>query len=240
MKQRFISFFAAAKLGAAKFLRTKGIYVAAMVVLAAVGLAAALLIPPGGTEEEPPDIGGPVVKSEDEQISLFKSPAPTPTLSPTPIPDFTQPPATAAHTQKPLLSPPVRGEIIWGYAVDQLIYSRTLRQWMTHAGVDVASPKGAEVYAVFGGTVEAVYEDDMLGICVEVSGDGGFAALYANLAKDPPVSEGAKINAGDVVGVIGDTAVSECGDRSHVHFELRRDGASVDPEKYVRFVREGG
>lgn len=241
MKQRLLSFLAAVKTGTAKFLRAKGIYVIIMGCVAAAGLAAALLIPWGGSEEAPPiesDPGSAVNKSNDETLTVLKTPEPSCTPTPSPIPDFTQAPATAKPTAKPLWSPPCRGEVIWGYAVDQLIYSRTLKQWMTHAGVDVASPKGTDVNAVFGGTVESVYEDDMLGICVEITGDNGFSALYANLQKDPPVTEGMKISAGGVVGLVGDTAVSECGDKSHVHFELRKNGASVDPTKYVQFIKE--
>lgn len=236
MKQKMLSFFAAVKTGTANFLRTKGIYVVVMTLIAAMGLAAALLIPraQGGEAPEPTEPVGAVGKSEDETLTVLKTPTPTPT----PIPDFTEAPTTGKPTGKPLWSPPVRGEIIWGFAVDQLIYSRTLKQWMTHAGVDVASPKGTEVYAVFGGTVEAVYEDDLLGICVEVSGDNGFTALYANLKEEPPVKEGDKINSNALVGYVGDTAVSECGDKSHVHFELKKDSVSVDPTKYVRFVKE--
>ncbi|HWQ58413.1 MAG TPA: M23 family metallopeptidase [Clostridia bacterium] len=240
MKQRMLSLFAAVKTGTAKFLRAKGIYVVIMTCVAAVGLAAALLIPWGGGGELPEasDPGSAVGKSEDESLTLLKTPAPTPTPSPTPIPDFTQAPATSAPTNKPLWSPPVRGEIIWGYAIDQLIYSRTLKQWMTHAGVDVASPKGTEVYAVFGGTVEAIYTDDMLGVCVEITGDNGFSALYANLKEEPPIHEGDALSKGALVGYVGDTAVSECGDKSHVHFELRKDDTCVDPTKYVKFIKE--
>ncbi len=240
MKQRLLSLFAAVKTGTAKFLRAKGIYVVIMTCVAAAGLAAALLIPGPGGEESPDatDPGGAVGKSEDETLYVLRTPQPSPTPSPTPIPDFTQAPATGKPTSKPLWSPPVRGEIIWGYAVDQLIYSRTLKQWMTHAGVDVASPKGTDVCAVFGGTVESVYTDDLLGCCVEVTGENGFSALYANLKEEPPVNEGDNIKAGATVGYVGDTAVSECGDKSHVHFELRKDGACVDPTKYVKFIKE--
>lgn len=240
MKQRLLSLFAAAKTGTAKFLHAKGIYVVVMTCVAAVGLAAALIIPRGDDRNVAPeetDPGSAVNQSEDETLALLKTPEPTLTPTPTPLPDFTQAPATAKPTAKPLWSPPCRGEIIWGYAVDQLIYSRTLKQWMTHAGVDVASPKGTDVNAVFGGTVEAVYEDDLLGICVEIAGDNGLSALYANLKADPPVQEGAKVNAGDVIGAVGDTAASECADKSHIHFELRKDGAAADPTKYIQFIK---
>ena len=35
-----------------------------------------------------------------------------------------------------------------------------------------------------------------------------------------------------------DTAVSECGDKSHVHFELLKDEKYVDPQSYVLFIKE--
>lgn len=239
MMQKFKTFFLAAKTGTAKFLRAKGIYVVIMTLVACAGTAAALIFIPRGESEapQPTDPGSEVNLSGDERLYVMKTPEFSPTPSPSPIPDFTQAPATAAPSAKPLWSPPVRGEIIWGYSVNELIYSRTLRQWMTHAGVDVASPKGTEVNAVFGGTVEAVYEDDLMGVTVEVT-SGEWTAVYANLAAQPPVEEGVKIEAGDVVGLIGDTAVSECADKSHVHFGLSRGGESVDPTKYVRFIKE--
>ena len=58
---------------------------------------------------------------------------------------------------------------------------------------------------------------------------------YANLAAEPPLREGAKVNAGDTVGTVGDTAVSECGEKSHLHFGLYVNGESADPQEYVLF-----
>lgn len=245
IKNRLKSILSKAKTGTASFLRAKGIYVVAMSCVAAIGLAAALSLNP--QEEDPrqqaaisptPDGGAPVSVDENETLNQVQPTLPPIVPSPTPVPDFTKAPTTPAPTQKPKLSPPVRGEIIWGYAVSELIYSRTLNQWMTHAGVDVASPKGTEVNAVFAGTVSRLYEDDALGVMVEVTGSSGMTAVYANLKEEPPVKEGTKVNAGDVIGYVGDTALSECGEASHVHFELLVDGKYVDPKLYVLFIQE--
>ena len=43
------------------------------------------------------------------------------------------------------------------------------------------------------------------------------------------------MNAGDLIGYVGDTAVSECGEKSHLHFGLYVKGKSVDPADYVLF-----
>ena len=122
------------------------------------------------------------------------------------------------------------------FAADELVYSATLRQWMTHSGIDIAASKGTEVYAVWGGTVDAVYEDDALGVTVEISHSDGLRTTYANLAAEPPVKEGQRVNANAPIGQIGATALAECADPSHLHFEIHKDGKAVDPLDYVLLI----
>jgi len=221
------------------FFRAKGIYVVLMGCVVLIGVAAALLftLPPAkdSTPQPTPPIDQ-VSSSEDERLEAVRTPELTP--SPTPIPDFTQaPPSNTPQTKPNKASPPVAGEIIWGFAVSELIYSRTLDQWMTHAGVDIASPKGSEVRAVYGGTVNRVYLDDALGVTIEITCANGILTVYANLKEAPPVKEGNRVSAGDVIGYVGTSALSECGDQSHLHFELYKDGKPVDPNGYVLFMK---
>lgn len=54
-------------------------------------------------------------------------------------------------------------------------------------GVDVAAPKGSEVYAVFAGTVTEIFTDDSLGVMVEVKGANDMIAVYGNLKAEPPL-----------------------------------------------------
>lgn len=228
---------------AAAFFRAKGYYIALSACIAVLCVAAAVAFSVPQEETAPDATDAPVAYSNDERLNeaartpVPSTPAPSPTPSPTPMPDFTQAPTATKAPARTKASAPVSGEIIWGFAVDSLLYSRTLNQWMTHAGVDVASPKGTEVHAVFAGTVQAVYTDDALGVTVEVESRDGMLAVYANLAEEPPVREGARLNAGDLVGTIGDTAISECGDKSHLHFELYLDGKAVDPAEYILFEK---
>ena len=239
LKQSLLAF----RRSAAAFLRTKGYYIALTGCVAVLGAAAIVAFSDTDGVEEPPDItNAPVAYSNDERLEQAMrtpavSPTPAPTPTPAPIPDFTQAPTPTKAPKRAKASPPVQGEVIWGFAVDSLLYSRTLNQWMTHPGVDVASPKGTQVYAVFAGTVEAVYTDDAMGVTVEVQSPDGITAVYANLAKEPPVREGSRLNAGDMVGAVGDTAVSECGDKSHLHLELTKDGKYLDPSEYILFEK---
>lgn len=224
-------------------LKGKGYLISLAACGAVLFAAVAAAFLPGG-EEEPPSPApseAPVAYSNDERLSeALRTPAPTPAPIPTPMPDMTAPPPSPAAPVRTKAAPPVKGEIIWGYAVDSLLYSRTLDQWMTHPGVDVAAPKGTAVHAVFGGTVERIYRDDAFGVTVEILSGDGTAALYANLQEDPPLREGARVNAGDVVGKVGDTAVSECGEKSHLHFAMYADGKSVDPTDYILFEKALG
>lgn len=180
----------------------------------------------------------PVGKSQDERLEEALEGEPT--LRPvkealrTPMPDFTSAP-NPSDSPTTLLNPPVDGEIIWQFAINELIYSKTLDQWTTHTGIDIASPMGTPVRAVASGTVEKVYKDAGLGITVVIAHPNGHKTYYANLAEDDSlVKEGAKVGANEVIGKIGDTASYECGDKPHLHFEYHVNGMPVNPTKYVR------
>ena len=141
------------------------------------------------------------------------------------------------------------GKVIWGYAADKLIYSKTLDQWTTHKAVDIACPQGTAVKCVLGGTVERVYTDDQLGVTVIVKHSSDRKTLYANLNETVPVRAGDKVNAGTVLGnhcssscfwawtvlgTVGRTALSECAQESHLHFAFFVKGKAVDPTTKVK------
>ncbi len=225
------------------FLKKRGIYVVAFALICAIGLSVMLTLNKtdnGGDDNntQADQVNTDIGDRLDEVLLPIITPTPTSEVTPSPMPDITPAPQTPKPTAATKLSPPVRGEIIWDFAVNELIYSRTLDQWTTHTGVDIASAKGSEVYSVFAGTVTEVYNDDSLGFMVEVTGKNGMTAVYGNLKSDPIAKEGARLNAGDLIGYVGDTAVSECGDRSHVHFELLKNDKYVDPKDYVLFIKE--
>lgn len=224
------------------FLKDKGLYVVALLCLLVIGGAAFFAYAPEESEAaRPTPTPAQVSYSTDERLSEAARATPTPWPSPSssPAPAASAAPATPAPTKKPgreKRSAPVKGALQWAFAADELVYSATLRQWMTHSGIDIAAAKGTEVYAVWGGTVDAVYEDDALGVTVELSHSDGLCTTYANLAADPPVKEGQRVNANAPIGQIGATALAECADPSHLHFEIHKDGKAVDPLDYVLLI----
>lgn len=244
MKNKLKAALGGIKNGTVRFIKARGIYVVALSCVGAVALAAALTLKPEEQQNQPPKSSAEphqaVHQDVGEHLDSYIRPTPTPgeQPSPTPIADFSPAPSTPKPAEKKKLSPPVRGEVIWGYAVNELIYSRTLDQWTTHTGVDIAAPKGTEVNAVFAGTVTDVFKDDALGVMVEVKGGNDLIAVYGSLKEEPPVKAGTRVNAGDVIGYVGDTAVSECGDKSHLHFELLKNEKYVNPEDHILFIKE--
>ena len=234
------------------FLRNNGFYIALVVCLVVIGGAILLLAldkEPEAEAERKDDADRIVIvgQSEDERLpdvlhapTVMPAPAavatpvpaaiPLPTLAPTAVPDPTAKPASAPSKA----APPVQGEILFGFAVDKLLYSVTLDQWTTHPAVDIKADAGTQVKCVFAGTVERVYQDDALGYTVVVQHANDRTTVYANLGENIRVKVGDRLNAGDVVGTVGTSAISECALPAHLHFAVLVDGKAKDPAKYVR------
>lgn len=145
---------------------------------------------------------------------------------------YTVPEPTPEPTLEPLrLTWPVEGEIIGEYAPDALTWSETLNQWQTHPGIDIAAAAGEAVAACADGTVSDAWRDPLWGDVIEIEHEGGYVSTYANLSSFGMVAPGDRVEAGQIIGAVGDTADCEAALPWHVHFELRRDGAPEDAQK---------
>ncbi len=233
------------------FWRDWGIYGALALCLAIIGAAVALTsLPREEAQEQPPlptdnalvdaPLQDPLPREAVEEALDPGLPVirilPTASAEPTPTeaaPEPTAAPTKSASAEKKA-SAPVDGRVVWGYAADKLIYSKTLDQWTTHKAVDIACPQGTAVKCVLGGTVEKVYTDDQLGVTVIVKHSSDRKSLYANLGETVPVRAGDKVNAGTVLGTVGKTALSECAQESHLHFAFFVKGKAVDPATRVK------
>ena len=116
---------------------------------------------------------------------------------------------------------PINGEILNPFSNGELVKSETLGVWKTHDGVDIKGDLGAQVKAMNKGKVTKVWEDPLMGYSVTIDHGNGIIGYYCNLSKEMNVSEGDQVNAGEVIGAIGDTAESEIAELSHLHFALK-------------------
>lgn len=129
---------------------------------------------------------------------------------------------------------PIEGEIFRAYAKDNLIYSETLQEWTTHMGIDIKAEKATVVKAAEGGTVKSIKNDPRYGLTIVIEHTDGFKTIYSNLLTSEFVVEGEKVEKGQSIGTVGNTAVFETADEPHLHFEILKDSIQVDPSIYIK------
>ena len=129
---------------------------------------------------------------------------------------------------------PVEGDIIKEFAKDNLIYSETLEEWITHTGIDIKAEKASVVKAVANGTVKSIKNDPRYGLTVTIEHSNGFVSSYSSLLTAEFVKEGEKVTQGQTIGTVGNSAVFEVSEDSHLHFELIKDGSNINPEIYLK------
>lgn len=127
---------------------------------------------------------------------------------------------------------PVEGEIAKDFSDSSLVYSETLQEWTVHLGIDISAEKGSAVVASEAGTVESIKNDPRYGTTVTIAHENGYKSIYSNLLSAEFVSEGQAIEKGQTIGSVGDNAAFEIADSSHLHFEMKKDGETVNPSNY--------
>ena len=115
---------------------------------------------------------------------------------------------------------PVSGPVTSGFG---------MRWGRMHTGIDIAVPTGTPVHAAAAGTV--VYAGWMsgYGYLVAIDHGGALATAYAHNSS-LAVTVGQRVTQGQVVSLSGSTGHST---GPHVHFEVRVNGAPVDPLQYL-------
>ena len=223
-----------------------GYYIALLLCVAAIGVGGYYALfhtpaePTGDTtsQEEPlptqsqEEPQAPVIQTmEHEEVEDQTVPAPQEeTETAAPVLDDT--PVVAAPPS--LIVTPVEGETVAAFSADELQYDATMGDWRTHDGIDIQAPEGTQVLAAEAGTVQSVYEDNLMGTVVVIDHGDGVQTLYASLEADPAVEAGDEVTAGQVIGTVGSTAVAEADRGAHLHFSVTQNGEPTDPEAYLK------
>jgi murein DD-endopeptidase MepM/ murein hydrolase activator NlpD len=98
-----------------------------------------------------------------------------------------------------------------------------------HNGLDVAGKSGSEVLAVASGVVTWAGKDAGLGNFVEISHGEDLVTRYGH-NKENLVHPGDIVRKGDTIALMGSSGRST---GPHVHYEVYKNGRSVDPSSYV-------
>lgn len=129
---------------------------------------------------------------------------------------------------------PTEGEVICEFAKDNLIYSETLKEWITHTGIDIKADKTSVIKAATDGIIKTIVNDPRYGLTITIEHDEGYETVYSNLLTAEFVVEGEEVTQGQTIGTAGNTASFESSMESHLHFELLKDGEYVDPTIYLK------
>ncbi len=118
-----------------------------------------------------------------------------------------------------------------GYAINSKYGRRTLGgQTRTHEGIDIAAPKGTGVFVTSEGqVVRTGFDAGGYGRFVEVRHPNGMTSLYGHLSR-VDVHSGMSLAPGQRLGLVGSTGRST---GPHLHFEVRRGGRPVNPERVI-------
>ena len=127
---------------------------------------------------------------------------------------------------KPAGRPVIKGWISsnYGYRKDPFTGKRAF-----HRGVDIAGKKDSEVFAVASGVVSWAGKKSGYGYLVEIRHPDGYVTRYGHNSMIF-VKTGDLVDKGTVIGLMGSSGRST---GPHVHFEIARNGKSINPKKYL-------
>jgi hypothetical protein len=106
-----------------------------------------------------------------------------------------------------------------------------------HRGVDISIPGNADIgepiYSFLNGYVKRKgYQENGAGHYIVIGQDNGQEQKYMHMHKASPLTIGAKVKAGDVIGQIGNTGQSS---GAHLHVEFwDTNGKVLDPLPYLK------
>ncbi|MCL6588477.1 MAG: peptidoglycan DD-metalloendopeptidase family protein [Firmicutes bacterium] len=108
-------------------------------------------------------------------------------------------------------------------------YHPVLRKRKFHSGIDIAAPAGTPIKASDSGVVIFADRNGGYGKFISIDHGNGISSCYAHCSIIS-VDQGQIVTKGDIIGKVGTTGLST---GPHLHFEIRKDGVTVDPLTYL-------
>ena len=99
-----------------------------------------------------------------------------------------------------------------------------------HSGIDIGARTGTPIYAAVDGVVTVSSSEGEYGKHIDITSED-VLTRYAHCSK-LLVKEGQKVKKGDKIAEVGSTGNST---GPHLHFEIRRDNRTINPESIIDF-----
>lgn len=113
----------------------------------------------------------------------------------------------------------------YGWRIDPMLGVRSF-----HEGLDFSAAEGDDIKATASGIVIAAGKAPDYGNYVKIKHGGGIETRYAHASK-LLVKKGDLVNKDQVIALVGNTGRST---GPHLHYEIRLNGRSLDPRKYLK------
>lgn len=131
----------------------------------------------------------------------------------------------------------VGGRMLWPVPSSTRISSHygvrvhpVLKYSRMHTGLDIAANQGANIVAANNGKVVIAGWEGGYGNAVMIDHGGGIVTLYGHCSV-LLVRVGQQVKTGTVIAKVGSTGVST---GPHLHFEVRKNGSTVNPLPYLQ------
>ena len=113
-------------------------------------------------------------------------------------------------------------------------HNNTVNSYYLHEGVDFSAEEGTAVLAVESGTIESIYKGDLLsGTEIVVDHGDGLKSLYRFVTEIEGLTVGDSVQKGERIATVASANGNEYKDGAHLHFEIYKNGATVDPTVYL-------
>lgn len=97
-----------------------------------------------------------------------------------------------------------------------------------HAGCDFSAVRGTPIYATGNGIAQVKKDFEGYGNCIEIEHGFGFMTRYGHCDKIK-IKQGQKVKRGEIIGFVGSTGTATS---PHLHYEVHKNGSTVDPIHY--------
>jgi len=98
----------------------------------------------------------------------------------------------------------------------------------SHEGIDIFAARNTPIHSTTPGIVRKVGTNELGGNVVMILGPGAVSHYYAHLQDFADIQEGDWVEAGDIIGYVGDSGNAK-GTPTHVHYGVYTQSGAVNP-----------